>query len=204
MENETNIKRPRKLLKIKRSRPIEAPRASFGVPTKVNTIIGEGSEYNEISKNENYFADNGEAENIRFVTDEDLLPVNQDSIKSYLQNKTVLMLLIIATMVGALLSFLMMLDSKQSTTCRGLGFVVANPEVPAGKSRCGLVEPHQACILYIMNSKNHEVTGKDFYNIAAKWTNREPYLINTSNMKYSSTRIKPGHIAEIFIPSLSY
>ena len=203
MENESNIKRPRKLLKIKRSRPLEAPIASFAVPTKVNTLIGEESEYNEISKNENYFADNGEAENIRFVTDEDLLQANHDSIKSYLQNKTVLMLMIIAAMIGALLSY-MMAPSQQGTACRGLDGIVTNPDVPAGKSRCGLVEPHQACVLYIMNSKNHEVTGKDFYNIAAKWTNREPYLINTSNMKYSSTPIKPGYIAQIYIPSLSY
>ena len=203
MENENNIKRPRKLLKIKRSRPLEAPRASFGVPTKVNTIIGDESEYNEISTNEQYFADNGEAENIKFITDEDLLPANQDSIKSYLQNKTVLMLMIIAAMVGALFSY-MLAPAQQTAASRGLEGVVSNPEIPAGKSRCGLVEPHQACRLYIMNSKNHEVTGKDFYNIAAKWTNREPYLINTNNMKYSSMRIKPGYIAEIYIPSLSY
>lgn len=203
MENETNIKRPRKLLKIKRSRPLEAPRASFGVPTKVNTLIGEDSEYNEISTNEQYFADNGEAENIKFVTDEDLLPANQDSLKSYLQNKTVLMLMVIAAMVGALISY-MVAPTQQTTTSHGLEGVVVNPEIQAGISRCGLVEPHRACRLYIMNSKNHEVTGRDFYNIAAKWTNREPYLINTNNIKYSSVRIKPGYIAEIYIPSLSY
>lgn len=203
MENENNIKRPRKLMKIKRVRPAEPPRASFGVPTKVNDIIGEDSEYNELSTNENYFADNGQAENIRFVTDEDMLPVAQDSIKDYLHNKTVLMMLLIATMIGAILAY-MMAPSQQTQACRGLDGIVTNPDVPAGKSRCGLVEPHQGCVLYIMNPKNQEVTGKDFYNTAAKWTNREPYLINTSNMHYSSTRIKPGYIAQIYVPSLSY
>lgn len=203
MENENNIKRPRKLMKIKRAHPIKAPVASFGVPSKVNDLINEDSEFNPISNNGSYFADNGEAENIRFVTDEDLLPTNQDSIKSYLKNKTVMLMLLIAVMIGAIFSY-MLSPSQQGQACRGLDGIVFNPDVPAGKSRCGLVEPHQGCVLYIMNPKNKEVTGKDFYNTAAKWTNREPYLINTSNMHYSSMRIKPGYIAQIYVPSLSY
>ena len=203
MENGNNIKRPRKLLKVKRSRPVEPPRASFGVPSKVNTLIGENSEFREISSHENYFADNGDAENIKFVTDEDLLPANRDSLKSYLQNKTVIMLMLIAAMLGAVFSY-MLAPTQQSQASRGLDGIVYNPDVPAGKSRCGLAEPHQACVLYIMNSQNREVNGKDFYNVAAKWTNREPYLINTNNMKYSSMRIKPGYIAQIYIPAMSY
>lgn len=206
MENENNInniKRPRKLLKIKRSRPLETPHASFGMPTKVNTLIGEDSEYNEISTNENYFADNGEAENIRFVTDEDLLPANPDSIKDYLQNKTVLLLLMIAMMIGAILSYTLV-PSQQNKVGRGLEGVVPNSDVPSGVSRCGTVLPHRACVIYIMNPKNKEQEGKDFYKAAATWTNREPYLINTSNMHYSSTRIKPGAIAQIYVPAMSY
>ena len=206
MENENNIntiKRPRKLLKIKRSRPLETPHASFGMPTKVNTLIGEGSEYTDITSGDNYFADNGEAENIRFVTDEDLIPVAQDSIKDYLQNKTVLLLMMIAAMIGAIISYTMM-PAQQGQASRGLDGVVFNTDVPSGKSRCGLVEPHQGCVFYVMNPKNKEMEAKDFYSIAAKWTGREPYLINTSNMHYSSTRIKPGHIAQIYVPSLSY
>lgn len=198
-----NMKRPRKLLKIKRSRPLEAPRASFGVPTKVNTIVNEESEYSDITTNGNYFADNGEAENIRFVTDEDLLPANRDSLASYLQNKVVIMLMLIAAMIGAIISYIMM-PAQQGQASRGLDGVVYNSDVPAGKSRCGLVEPHQGCVFYVMNPKNKEMEAKDFYSIAAKWTGREPYLINTSNMHYSSTRIKPGHIAQIYVPSLSY
>lgn len=206
MENENNInniKRPRKLLKVKRSHPLETPHASFGVPTKVNDLIGEDSEYSEIATNEDYFADNGEAENIRFVTDEDLLPANRDSLGDYLQNKTVLLLMMIAAMIGAIISYTMA-PTKQGQASRGLDGVVYNSDVPSGKSRCGLVEPHQGCVFYVMNPKNKEMEAKDFYSIAAKWTGREPYLINTSNMHYSSTRIKPGHIAQIYVPSLSY
>ncbi|MBR1600198.1 MAG: hypothetical protein IJ677_01315 [Alphaproteobacteria bacterium] len=203
MEKENNIKRPRKLLKIKRSRPLENPPASFGMPTKVNTILGENSEYRELSNNENYFADNGDAENIHFVTEEELATATPDSIKVYLQNKTVLMMLIIAAMIGAIFSY-MLTPTQQTQASRGLDGIVFNPDVPAGKSRCGLVEPHQGCVLYIMNPKNQEVTGKDFYTTAAKWTGRERYLIDTSNMHYASTRIKPGYIAQIYVPSLSY
>lgn len=203
MENENFIKRPRKLLKIKRPRPVENPPASFGMPTKVNTILNEDSGYKELSNNENYFADNGEAENIHFVTEEELNPITSDSIKVYLQNKTVLMMLVIAAMIGAIFSY-MMAPAPQTQASRGLDGIVFNPDVPAGKSRCGLVEPHQGCVLYIMNPKNQEVTGKDFYTTAAKWTGRERYLIDTSNMHYASTRIKPGYIAQIYVPSLQY
>jgi len=98
----------------------------------------------------------------------------------------------------------MMAPSPQTQASRGLDGIVFNPDVPAGKSRCGLVEPHQGCVLYIMNPKNQEVTGKDFYTTAAKWTGRERYLIDTSNMHYASTRIKPGYIAQIYVPSLQY
>jgi len=203
MENENNIKRPRKLLKIKRSRPVEAPMHSLGMPTKVNTIIGEGSDYSEIAKNENYFADSGEAENIRFITEEEVNPMQVESIKTYLQNKTVLMLMLIAVMVGGIFVHMLSPAPKDQAN-RTLDGIVFNQDVPPGKSRCGLVEPHQGCILYIMNPKNQEVSGKDFFTTAAKWTGRERYLIDTSNIHYAGTRIKPGYIAQIYIPSLSY
>lgn len=203
MENQPNIKKPRKLLKVKRARPAEAPQSSFGMPAKVNNILNEDSGFNDLSSNESYFADNGDAENIRFVTEEDLNPQNAESIKSYLQNKTVMMMLVIAALFGGIFSY-MMAPAPQTQANRGLDGIVFNPDVPSGRSRCGLVEPHQGCVLYIMNPKNQEVTGKDFYATAAKWTGRERYLIETSNMHYGSTRIKPGYIAQINIPSLSY
>jgi len=203
MENGNDIKRPRKLLKIKRVRPRESAPASFGIPSKVNNILEEENSYKQPVVQNNAFEDDNEPENIRYVTEEELLPVSQDSIKMYLHNKTVLMMLVIAAMMGAMLSY-MMTPAQQSKANKGLDGIVFNPDVPAGKSRCGLVEPHQGCVLYIMNPKNQEVTGKDFYTTAAKWTGRERYLIDTSNMHYASTRIKPGYIAQIYVPSLSY
>lgn len=203
MENGNNIKRPRKLMKIKRSRPLEAPIHSVGVPTKVNSIIGEDSDYSELTTNENYFAENGEAENIRFVTDEEVNPTQVESIKMYLHNKTVLMLMLISVVVGGIFSH-MLSPAPKNQANRTLDGIVFNQDVPPGKSRCGLVEPHQGCVLYIMNPKNQEVSGKDFFTTAAKWTGRERYLIDTSNIHYAGTRIKPGYIAQIYIPSLTY
>ena len=84
---------------------------------------------------------------------------------------------------------------------RCLEGIVVNPDVPLGKSRCGLEEAQDDCILYIMNSKKHEVKGKDFYVDAAKQTNRDAFLISTGNIHYSSVNIKPGYIAQIYIPS---
>jgi len=201
----------RKLRKIKRARPQSPQPVSFGTPTKVNyaqptpTFAETQPAYTEpqAAVKEQYFDNNGDAENIHFITEEELMPQQPDSISLLLRNKTVLMLLIIAGLIGAIVGYLMT-PKQKNVAARGLDGVVFNPDLPSGRNRCGLVEPHQGCVLYIMNPQNKEVQGKDFYTTAAKWTKRERYLIETSNMHYSSTRIKPGYIAQINIPPLSY
>lgn len=193
----------RKLRKIKRPKPQTTQPVSFGTPSKVNYTQPEyHSETQNISQ-EQYFDNNGDAENIHFITEEELVPQSSDSISLLLKNKTVMMLLIIAGLIGAIAGYLMT-PKQRSVAARGLDGIVFNPDLPSGRNRCGLVEPHQGCVLYIMNPQNKEVQGKDFYTTAAKWTKRERYLIETSNMHYSSTRIKPGYIAQINIPPLSY
>ena len=102
--------------------------------------------------------------------------------------------------MGSVYTSLSYLSSESSK--HGLDWVVANPDVPAGRSRCGLVDSHQGCVLYLMNPEKRNVTGKDFYSVAAKWTKRERYQIETGNMHYGSKQIKPGHIAQINIPPL--
>lgn len=189
---------PRKLRKIKRPRPADGQPVSYGMPSKVNYESDIAGNYTE---EENYFANNGSAENIRFVTEEDLNPQNVETISSLLNNKTVVLLLIMAALFGAILSYLLA-PAQQNVSKRGLDGVVFNSDVPAGRSRCGLAEPHQGCVLYIMNPKNQEVVARDFYATAAKWTQRERYIIETGNMHYSTTKIKPGYIAQINIPPL--
>ncbi len=200
-----NTQKVRKLRKIRKARPQGQP-MSFGAPAKVNYSQPDTSfedAFNQSSQPNTYFDNNGEAENIHFITEEELVPQTQDSISVLLRNKTVFMLLIIAALIGTIIGYILT-PSSNNQAARGLDGIVKNQDLPQGRSRCGIAEPHQGCVLYIMNPKNHEVQAKDFYDIAAKWTRRERYLIETSNMSYSSVRIKPGHIAQINIPPLAY
>ncbi len=208
-----NPNAPRKIRKIKRVRPATEMPISYGMPSKVNTSLAEpqyptgpvGFEPDlppQVDANENYYANNGDAENIRFVTEEELQGNNAETISYLIKNKTVILMLILAGIIGMILGTFIF-AGKQTSKSRGLDGVVVNSDVPAGRSRCGLVEPHQGCVLYIMNASRQEVTGKTFYTTAAEWTKRQRYLIETGNMNYSSVRIKPGHIAQINIPPLS-
>lgn len=188
---------PRKIRKIKRPRAPENHPATYGVPEKIS--VPQNSLQNETA--ENYYDNNGDAENIHFITDEELMPQEPETVTYFLKNKTVLLMLVLAALFGVVLGST--LFSTQETAKKGLDGVVVNSDVPVGRSRCGLVEPHQGCVLYIMNPRNQEVTGKDFFATAAQWTRRERYLIETGNMHYSSKRIRPGYIAQINIPPLS-
>ena len=191
---------PRKIRKIKRVRSTENKTSSFGLPTKVNAVSKENNSAFEDS-GENYFANNGSAENIRFVTEDDFQSAETVTLSYLFKDKTVWLLLILAALIGMIIGTFMF--GKKTVANRGLDGVVINSDVPAGRNRCGLVEPHQGCVLYIMNPRNQEVTGKDFYSTAAQWTQRQRYLIETGNMHYSNVRIKPGYIAQINIPPLS-
>jgi hypothetical protein len=215
MQTPQNPNAPRKIRKIKRVRPVSQTPVSYGMPSKVNAApapvepqypegpVGFEPEMPpQVETNENYYANNGDAENIRFVTEEELQGTKTETIADLLKNKTVVLMLILAAIIGMILGTFIF-AGKQTTKSRGLDGVVVNPDVPAGRSRCGLVEPHQGCVLYIMNASRQEVTGKTFYTTAAEWTKRQRYLIETGNMNYSSVRIKPGYIAQINIPPLS-
>ncbi|MBP5215656.1 MAG: hypothetical protein J6039_03760 [Alphaproteobacteria bacterium] len=202
MDNNQFENKPRKLRKIKRPHPSESKSQAFGTPAKVNFLQPDG--FNQLDSGDTYFDANGDSENINLVTQEEYIPQEPESIKDLLQNKTVMMLLVIAALIGAILSYMVAPSQQRQAIASGLDGIVNNPDIPQGKARCGIVEPHQGCVLYVMNPKNQEVRGKDFFTTAAKWTGRERYLIETSNMHYASTRIRPGYIAQINIPPLSY
>ena len=84
----------------------------------------------------------------------------------------------------------------------GLQGVVVNAEVPRGRARCGRAEKTQGCVLYIMNPQRQDLSGRDFYDLAAQLTGRQRFMIETGNMRYASTKIQPGGIAQINIPPL--
>ncbi len=176
---------------------INKPKINFANP-------GQGQIRNlpqsEVFKQDTLYNQNGGIENIRFVSETNQNYLQSNNIAELLKNKTILLLMGISAIFGLFIgagSF-----SGAEASKHGLDWVVANPDVPAGRSRCGLVEQHQGCVLYIMNPEKRNVTGKDFYSVAAKWTKRERYQIETGNMHYGSKQIKPGHIAQINIPPL--
>lgn len=94
------------------------------------------------------------------------------------------------------------LFSSQTVENHGLEGVVLNPDVPAGRPRCGLTDKSQACTFYMMNWYKQELNGRDFYKLAAQLTGRETYMIETDNLRYSTVKIRPGAIAQLNIPAL--
>ena len=155
---------------------------------------------NTAFKQDTLYTQNKGVENIRFVSESDGDDITKNNnIAELLKNKTILLLMAMSAIFGIIVGST---SFSSETSKHGLDWVVANPDVPAGRSRCGLVDNHQGCVLYLMNPEKRNVTGKDFYSVAAKWTKRERYQIETGNMHYGSKQIKPGHIAQINIPPL--
>jgi len=116
-------------------------------------------------------------------------------------NKKVLVL------IGCVIFFLGFLTSKllfteQKVVRNGLQGVVVNPEVPRGRARCGVAERTQGCVLYLMNPQRQELNARDFYDLASQLTGRQRFVIETGNMRYSNTKIRPGDIVQLNIPPL--
>ncbi len=84
----------------------------------------------------------------------------------------------------------------------GLQGVVVNAEVPRGRARCGVAERTQGCVLYIMNPQRQDMRAKDFYDLASQMTGRQRFMIETGNMRYANSKIRPGDIVQLNIPPL--
>ena len=53
-----------------------------------------------------------------------------------------------------------------------------------------------------MNPQRQDLSGRDFDDLAAQLTGRQRFMIETGNMRYASTKIRPGEIAQLNIPPL--
>ena len=110
--------------------------------------------------------------------------------------------------LGSIASFIVgfgiakLTTSSNTTVHEGLQGVVVNPEIPKGRARCGLVERTQGCVIYVMNPQRQDLNARDFFELAARQTGRQRFVIDTANMRYSNVKIKPGAIAQINIPPL--
>ncbi len=126
----------------------------------------------------------------------------ENSVYSYntIEKKKVLWIALGCLFFGVLVGKFFLGSSQ--VVQNGLQGVVINPEVPKGRSRCGIAEKTQGCVLYVMNPQRQELNGRDFYDLASQLTGRQRFVIETGNMRYSSIKIKPGAIAQLNIPPL--
>lgn len=116
-------------------------------------------------------------------------------------NKSILL------MVGLSMLFLGIIAGKflfnsAKVVRNGLQGVVVNKEIPKGRARCGVAERNQGCVLYIMNPQRQDMVARDFYDLASQVTGRQRFVIETGNMRYSNTKIRPGDIVQLNIPPL--
>lgn len=118
---------------------------------------------------------------------------------AYIKKNIVYSIATVCLVIGVFLGFVI---APKESEQHGLEGVIWNPDTPKGRVRCGRTEPSQACTFYILNSYKRELNGRDFYKLAAKMTGREEFMIETENMQYSTTKIKPGYFAQLNIPAL--
>lgn len=122
------------------------------------------------------------------------------SAPSWLTTKIFVLVGFVCLFAGIVVGKLIFAESK--VVRNGLQGVVVNSEVPRGRARCGVAERSQGCVLYIMNPQRQEMSAKDFYDLAAQMTGRQRFMIETGNMHYANTRIRPGDIVQLNIPPL--
>lgn len=108
---------------------------------------------------------------------------------------------IIAAIFFGMMLGCVMGGSGKKTVIQGLGDVVRNPHISGNMRRCGQIDPNRECILYVMNSKNYDRLGEDFFQTAQDITGVPKYSIQLSNTTYANTLIQPGYIAQIYIPA---
>lgn len=141
-----------------------------------------------------------------FISDSDIVENHTKSIldgfkEGNLFTKKALAFAIVGMLLlGLLIGKLMF--SNSTVVRSGLSGVIANPEVPKGRARCGVAEKTQGCVLYIMNPQRQDLYARDFYDLASQLTGRQRFVIETGNMRYSNVRIAPGEIGQFNIPPL--
>ncbi len=104
--------------------------------------------------------------------------------------------------VGLLMGFIVFSGGNSCPPCTDSVFgVVKNPEVPRGTKRCGIAGVDEHCRLFVVNAKRSEINVKELFPLAVQFTNIPAYRIDSMNIRYANEIIKPGYIAEIFIPA---
>lgn len=153
-------------------------RAQYGGYNQFSPQDGDDAQYIKDEYEEEYFADAPQGISIKLFV----------------------VCFVVALVVGAILGKYLLGETQVAQN--GLQGVVANTEVPRGRARCGVADRTQGCVLYIMNPQRQNVKAKSFYDMAAQMTGRQRFMIETGNMRYANTDIRPGDIAQLNIPPL--
>ena len=85
---------------------------------------------------------------------------------------------------------------------QGLLGIVRNPDMRQDLPRCGTVSEGYPCVVYIVNHSRNDRYAEYFFDEATRLTGRQKYLVTIENQQYAKSRIPPGWIAQVKIPSL--
>jgi len=185
------IKRPKQYIAPLGEQPLQGDYRSdvSQLPYVQENQIYQSSPHPEYLQNDPYSYDGGQSQQV--------VGYAYDMV----DKKKVWIIALICLFIGVLGGKFFFSSSK--VVQNGLQGIVMNPEVPKGRSRCGVAEKTQGCVLYIMNPQRQELNGRDFYDLASQQTGRQRFVIETGNMRYASMKIKPGFIAQLNIPPLN-
>ncbi len=165
-----------------------------------NLIQKKDTQFIDTPENNNDVSFNFDEDNEEFQLEDDF----EDEIlleENRIFNRKVLYVVgFVCFLIGVFIGNI--LFSSKTVENHGLEGIVVNADVPAGRPRCGLTDKSQACVFYLMNWEKQELNGRDFYKLAAYFTGREEYMIETENLRYATVKIKPGHFAQLNIPAL--
>lgn len=123
---------------------------------------------------------------------------------SIIQTKGVMLMMACVLFMGLLVGMMMggAGGSQPAQQQGGLRGVIRNKDITVKMPRCGLTDPGQACLLYIMNSTRYDKIAEDFFDEAVKLMGVQKYSIQMVNPVYAKDRIPPGYFAEIKIPNV--
>lgn len=130
-----------------------------------------------------------------------------DQCREIFQNRSLLIAFCSIFVLGFLLGACFFSGGDQGTSSSqqssGLTGVVPNPEPNVAKlKRCGLAERGEPCLIYLVNHSKYEQYAEKFFEEASRLTEVNLYSIKMDNLRYATTLIRPGQIAQIKVPAL--
>ena len=121
---------------------------------------------------------------------------------SLMKTKVFMALMIGVFVVGILFGAALFGGGKPEVVSQGLNGVVENPDAEKGLPRCGYAPRGERCVLYVMNNIRKEIKAQELFKLVSQLASVSEFLIQTANVGYASTIIRPGYFAQFVIPDL--